>query len=127
MIYLFKYMKYVLIPVLIIITLGVLSPWPIKTKSIEAYITAYSLEDSCHFEGCVNASGWVPSFGEVACPRDLALGTMVKIQSEVYVCTDRYAKWVDEKRGLPTFDIFMEEHRDAKSFGIHKLKVEILN
>lgn len=83
----------------------------VVVSSFHAIVTQYSYEDSCHnvVEGkCLMASGKPVYVGAVACPRNLKLGTEVQIEGETYRCEDRYATWVDAKRGMPTIDIFVD-------------------
>jgi hypothetical protein len=80
------------------------------SSSFYAIVTQYSYADSCHnvVEGkCLMASGRAVYVGAVACPRFLPLGTKVEVEGEIYRCEDRYATWVDTKRGMPTIDIFV--------------------
>ena len=89
----------------------------LEGKKIKAVITKYSREDSCHnpkvVNGktlCLTAIGRDTKEGTtVACPRNIKLGTKVEIMGKTYVCEDRYSAYLDEKRGLPTFDIFLEK------------------
>lgn len=94
-------------------------------KKFVAYVTQYSRADSCHniVDGkCLMANGRPVHEGAVACPRWLKLGTKLEINGKVYTCEDRYAKWLDKKRGLPTVDIFVEKN----PHGIKKLTITIL-
>lgn len=85
-------------------------------KTVKALITHYGRADSCHNPKTVNGKTLcLTAIGQdtqegvtVACPRDIALGTKVEIMGRVYVCQDRYAKYLDAKRGVPTFDVFYE-------------------
>lgn len=87
-----------------------------KPKGMKALITFYGRADSCHnpktVDGrtlCLTAIGRDTKEGvTVACPRSLKLGTKVEIMGRTYVCEDRYAAWLDAKRGMPTFDVFYE-------------------
>lgn len=87
---------------------------PTKPKrTFRAVITQYSRADSCHTVKngkCIMASGRAVYAGAAACPDFLNLGTMVNIDGQSYTCEDRYAKWLDRKRGLPTVDIFVEKN-----------------
>lgn len=91
----------------------------------EAVVTAYSEIDSCHHENCAMANGIRAAIGYAACPRELALGSKVRIYGEIYTCGDRTAKRYDGR-----FDIFMgygpEAHRDALVFGIATTTIEVL-
>ena len=92
-----------------------------------AEITAYSAKDSCHFPNCVMANGLPAAIGYIACPRNIALGTKVKIENlGEFICGDRTAKWVDGR-----YDIFMgyseSAYREAINFGKQLLEVEIIN
>lgn len=102
---------------------------PTATKyAFEAYVTAYSRESSCHFRKgdlCPMASGRDVYEGAVACPRFLKIGTHISMADQLFVCEDRYAKWLDDKRGLPTIDIFMESHEEALKFGKRKMTVYV--
>jgi hypothetical protein len=97
----------------------------VKLNKMMAFITQYSRADSCHnvVNGkCLMASGKAVYEGAVACPYSLKLGTKVSINGKTYTCEDRYSKWLDAKRGLPTFDIFVE----ANPKGLFKTEVTIL-
>lgn len=91
----------------------------------EAYVTAYSSVESCWDERCTMASGKSAYVGAVACPRDLRLGSKVKIDDVTYVCEDRTARRYNGR-----FDLFMgygpKAHGKAINWGIVKLKVEII-
>jgi 3D (Asp-Asp-Asp) domain-containing protein len=93
-------------------------------KVILAEVTAYSEIDSCHYPGCIMASGERAYTGAIACPRELDLGLRVRIGDEFYVCEDRTAKRFNGR-----FDIFMgygpEAHQKALEFGINELEVVI--
>jgi len=102
---------------------------PAKTKFV-AYSTAYSRKSSCHNprgSECLTAIGRDTKEGvTVACPRDMKLGTKVRVNGKTYTCEDRYAKFLDGKRGLPTVDIFMESNELAIQYGLQKVTVEVL-
>jgi len=79
--------------------------------SFYAKVTQYSYADSCHNikQGkCLMASGKPVYVGAVACPRFLPLGTKIEVDGSTYRCEDRYATWLDAKRGVPTIDIFVD-------------------
>lgn len=95
-------------------------------SSFHAIVTQYSYADSCHnvVEGkCLMASGKPVYVGAVACPRNLKLGTRVEIDGNTYQCEDRYATWVDAKRGMPTIDIFVNGNPQGNSVKV----VNVLN
>lgn len=88
-------------------------PSPAPVPTFQAVITQYSRIDSCHTVKngkCIMASGRPVYVGAAACPKFLDLGTRVKIDGKSYTCEDRYAKWLDRKRGLPTVDIFVDKN-----------------
>lgn len=91
----------------------------------EAYVTSYSELDSCHYPGCLTASGKPAYIGAIACPRKYKLGTKVEIKRKTYTCEDRTAKRYDGR-----WDIFQgygkEAHTKAINWGIQKLEVKIL-
>lgn len=100
--------------------LEALKKWRAYEKSqgkvtFRAVQTRYGRADSCHFPGkngeCLTAIGRDTKEGTtVACPRNIKLGTKIHIEGiGERVCHDRYAKWVDEKRGMPTVDVFVED------------------
>lgn len=103
----------------------------LKSKRVKAKITMYSRKDSCHNprgNECLTAAGRDTKAGvTVACPRNLKLGTKVMIDGFVYTCEDRYSTYLDAKRGLPTFDIFTEDHAAALQWGIRERTVTIMN
>lgn len=90
-------------------------------------VTAYSEIDSCHTgKSCLMANRKKAHIGAVACPRNIELGTKVKIGDlGVFTCEDRTALWVDGR-----FDIFMgfgtSSYEKAKDFGKRQLAVTIL-
>lgn len=87
-----------------------------------APITAYSSIDSCHYPNCIMANGQPAHKGSVACPRDIPLGTKIKIGDTIYTCKDRTAKYLNGR-----YDIFMgygrNAHQKALEFGIQKMVV----
>lgn len=86
---------------------------PVKLKTFRAVITQYSRADSCHFKKngkCLMASGKEVYEGAVACPSFMRLGAIVVIAEQQYTCEDRYSPWLDEVRGLPTIDIFVNQN-----------------
>lgn len=103
-------------------------PDDLKTKIYTARVTKYTLQESCHFRKgnfCPAANGKEPVAGKtVACPRHLPLGTKVKIAGNVYECTDRYSRWVQEKHG-DTYDIFTTDYQAAIQWGAQQLTVTI--
>lgn len=92
----------------------------------EAYVTAYSRQESCHNPGCLNAMGRKPKMWDVACPRWLPLGTKVLFMGYQWLCADRYAKWIDSERDLPTFDIFSTDYQSAVDWGLQKATIKVL-
>lgn len=100
-------------------------PPPAPMIIFQAVITQYSRADSCHTirKGkCIMASGRPVYVGAAACPIFLDLGTQVNIDGKSYACEDRYAKWLDQKRGLPTIDIFVEKNPHGNSIKIVTIK-----
>lgn len=104
----------------------------LQEKKIEVYevnkgelrtVTAYSEFDSCHYPGCVMASGKPAYVGAVACPRNLKLGTKVYIEEiGVLTCEDRTHIKYDGR-----FDVFMgyndTAYYKAVNFGKKQLRV----
>jgi hypothetical protein len=85
-----------------------------------AYITVYN-------EPGIMASGKRVYDGAVACSKNLKLGTNVEIDGRIYTCEDRYASWLDKKRGLSTFDIWMKvSNKEARKMGLRKMEVKII-
>ena len=123
---------------LIVIGIGVLlsqtTTWVFQAEASEAETTVlenqtisfYSSIDSCHYFGCPTASGVRPYVGSLACPRAIALKTVVQILGEYFTCEDRTARFVDGR-----FDLFTgygeEAHQNALEMGILKETVIILN
>ena len=91
-----------------------------------AVVTAYSEIDSCHYAGCPMANGKRAEVGYVACPRSVALGTIVELQGIVYECGDRTAKRYDGR-----YDVFMgygvEAHTKALEWGVKSLTIQVIN
>lgn len=90
-----------------------------------SYVTSYSSVESCHYAGCITATGKPAYIGGIACPRKLTLGTKVIIQGKIYTCNDRTSKKYDGR-----YDIFQgygeSAHTRALQWGIKKLEVKIL-
>lgn len=106
--------------------------WKEQPKdTLKSIVTWYSRADSCHnpkwVNGkklCLTAIGLDTKEGRtVACPRNIELGTKIRINGKDYVCEDRYSTYLDAKRGLPTFDIF---HEKNPGWGKTTAEVEIL-
>lgn len=55
-----------------------------------------------------------------ACPRAWKFGTKIEILDKEYVCHDHLAKKYDSR-----IDLWFPKCKDAKKFGIRKLKVTI--
>lgn len=87
-------------------------------QTFQAVLTQYSRADSCHNMRngkCLMASGRAVYVGAVACPYFLELGTKIVIDGETYTCEDRYAKWLDKRRGMPTVDVFVDNNPRGRS------------
>lgn len=88
-------------------------------------ITAYSEFDSCHYPNCLMANGKKAEVGYAACPRDIKLGTKIKIDGiGELICGDRTARSVDGR-----YDVFMgygkEAYQKSLEFGKQTLTVTI--
>lgn len=99
-------------------------------EGFDASISMYSRLDSCHNmkDGkCLTAGGKDVKEGwTVACPRSVALGTVVNIEGfGERTCDDRTAVWVEQKFG-GTYDVFTEDYNQAKQYGRKTLKVRII-
>lgn len=105
-------------------------PRYVVKATFTAYNTAYSRLDSCHNKRgneCLTAIGRDTKEGTtVACPRNLKLGTLVRLNGHIYTCEDRYSLWVDDERPLPTIDIFTENYLVAKNWKSKNVKVEVV-
>jgi 3D (Asp-Asp-Asp) domain-containing protein len=93
----------------------------LKLKGKPYSVSKYSRLDSCHNrqgDKCLTAGGNDVKEGwTVACPRSIALGTVVNIEGiGERVCDDRTAQWVEDKFG-GTFDVFTEDYDEAVQFG----------
>ena len=89
-----------------------------------AIITAYCACSICCGPGAkgIAANGKPPVEGlTVAGPRNIPLGTRVRIDGHTYTVTDRTARRYDGR-----FDIFFRSHSAARRFGIRTNQVEIL-
>jgi 3D (Asp-Asp-Asp) domain-containing protein len=98
-----------------------------EMKGIVREVSAYSEFDSCHTgKSCKMKSGKKAYIGAVACPRNIKLGTKVKIFGKIYICEDRTAEWVDGR-----YDIFMgygqESYDKAIQWGVKKTEVELIS
>jgi 3D (Asp-Asp-Asp) domain-containing protein len=71
------------------------------------------------------ANGKLADFGYVACPRNIKLGTRVKILGEVYECGDRLSSRFKDR-----FDIWFgygrKAYENALEFGKKRVEVVIL-
>lgn len=94
------------------------------TNTLTAIITAYCACKVCcgpNAKG-ITASGNKPKQGiTVAIPRCYALSSKVKIEKHTYIGQDRLSKRYDNR-----FDIYFDNHRDAKQFGIRTNKVIVI-
>ena len=69
------------------------------------------------------ASGHWTFIGAVACPREIKLGTWVRIDGREYVCHDRTNKRLNGR-----YDIYdSREDKELFAWGKRKLNVEIIN
>ena len=82
-----------------------------EAKTLSAVFTAYSKGDG-FTPSDVMASGKKVYEGAIACPRSIALGTIIEVQGKKYTCEDRMALKNDGN-----FDIYMETRAEALSFG----------
>lgn len=93
-------------------------------QTVLATVTSYSAVESCHYAGCLMASGKKAYVGAVACPRLYKLGAVVKIQGKTFTCEDRTAKRFDGR-----FDIFQgygqEAYQKALQWGKRTVQVFI--
>lgn len=87
-------------------------------------VTAYTCEGQ---KDCIDASGHRPIEGQtVACSRRYPLGSIILGQGSSYRCTDRTAKWIENK--YPgTVDLFMDSEHRALFFGRKNMKLVILD
>ena len=85
-------------------------------------VTAYSPQEGCDDPDSIMANGEVVHEGAAACPREIPLGTKIKIGNREFVCEDRLAREYDDR-----FDLFVWGYQEAKSFGVKNLLVEIKN
>ena len=99
---------------------------PIKRvlREIEAVVTAYNtVEAQTDSSPCVAAGNiWVCGRTDVvACPRNISLGTVVRIAGNDYICSDRTASKFDGR-----FDIsFDKDIAAAREWGLKYLTVYI--
>lgn len=95
------------------------SPKEIETVEPEWNIskfTSYSAGDG-FTPGTVMASGKTVYIGAVACPRDMALGTVIEVKGYgTYTCEDR------KKVGVEGFDLYAGTISEAKQFGVKNLE-----
>lgn len=82
-----------------------------EVKTLSAVFTAYSKGDGFTPSDTM-ASGKKVYEGAIACPRSIALGTVIEVQGKKYTCEDRMALKNDGN-----FDIYMETRAEALSFG----------
>lgn len=87
--------------------------------------TAYSAIDSCHYKDCLNASLKKPSELSVACPRNLKLGTVIRVNGEIKICDDRYNSNLSDRIDI-WFGYTENDHLRASEYGHKKAIVEIL-
>lgn len=104
---------------------------PVATPELSAKIgqlatvSAYTGVETCKNTACIMANGKRAHVGAVACPRKLALGTVVTIEGlGDFICSDRTAKRYDGR-----YDVFMgyeqTDYQKALQFGIQKRLVVV--
>jgi len=92
--------------------------------SVYAQISAYTAIETCGAT-CVMASGKSAYIGAAACPRSVALGTVVDIEDYgSVVCEDRTAGWTEGR-----YDIFFgyseADYQRALQWGVRNKKITI--
>ena len=90
-------------------------------KPLTAIFTAYSAGDG-YTPSETMASGRKVYVGAIACPRRIALGTIIVVQGKKYTCEDRKAKRFDGE-----FDIYMATRSEALEFGRRELVYNVDN
>lgn len=97
-----------------------------ENKRVMMTVSAYSSVEGCDDTDCIMANGRRAYIGAVACPRSWKLGTVVKIENKVYVCSDRLSVKYDDR-----MDVFtgygIEAYERARKFGVRRLDVEMVN
>ncbi len=91
-------------------------------KTVTAIVTNYTYRNTCEPSKCLTASGKKPQIGFIACPRELALGTVVEVLGTNYTCEDRTNIRLNGR-----YDIWNESYTDSMQFGRQQLLVTILN
>ena len=92
-----------------------------EEKPMTAIFTAYSAGDGFTPSDTM-ASGRKVYVGAIACPRSMALGTVIVVQGKSYTCEDRKAKRFDGE-----FDIYMDTRDEALAFGRKELAFSVDN
>lgn len=93
---------------------------PLGYHTIEAEVTFYNENDE-HTPGTVMANGHKVHYGAVANDQ-LKLGTVVKIDGETFVVSDRFGAGHPVER----FDVYMPSRGDCDRFGRQKKTVKIM-
>ena len=90
-------------------------------ETLTATFTAYSAGDG-YTPGMVMASGREVYAGAVACPRDMALGTVIEVEGiGRLTCADRMAQRLD---GM--FDVYMGSIGEALAFGKKSMRYSVV-
>ena len=75
-------------------------------------------------EECINSAGKRAVIGDYACPRDIKLGSRIRIDGEVFTCNDRtnlkYNGRYDKFMG------YMDDDTPAREYGLQVKEIEIL-
>ena len=101
-----------------------------EKNTFDAIISKYSPIETCHggdINKCITASGSTVLEGlTLACPRRYTFGTKFLIDSHEYTCTDRTARWIEEKYPN-TFDIFTTNYEAAIAYGRRGMEITVLD
>ncbi|MEI6296218.1 MAG: 3D domain-containing protein [bacterium] len=101
---------------------------PDKSRVVVVNSDYYTITAYC--QGSTNAAGNTPTVGTIAAPRDLPLGSKVRINGKIYIVEDRTNIRYDKglRNSESRFDIYMGDGEFDKcyQFGKQLLKVEIL-
>ena len=100
----------------------------VKKKTIPARITAYHAKESDHLKyENKNAVGSILRKGQVATDWSiLPVNTRIKFDGNEYIVTDYGSALCSKKYAMPIVDLFVDNRREMKQWGVKYMDIEIL-
>ena len=89
-------------------------------------VTFSSGIELCKNNPCITASGRKPTKQTASCPRNIKLGTKIKLNGVEYICEDRLSKKMDGYYNVYLGDD-IEAYNKALALGTRKRILEIIN